>query len=309
MKTPTPTTSALIALLVTKSLALPHGGDHDFSLGSGFINNLLGTVTGEGASSTPSSSAPASPSHQSGGNEYVVLFNNSHSSFPGISDVLERIGLGVDHSDVKQQYNNPYFRGFSANMQDHCITALNAMDDVASVAQSVDISAKAETKGGSPWGLQRVSSQSAVTGDSNALDFTYSYSDPSLGAGVDIYVVDTGVNAEHIAFNGRAKMGWTYDQSLNTDGDGHGTHVSGTAAGQTFGVAQGANIIGVKVLDDSGAGSTSNTIAGIDWILQQHAAKKGSSGFKGSVMSMSWGLTSGTCSLPSCDSPPNSRFC
>lgn len=51
----------------------------------------------------------------------------------------------------------------------------------------------------------------------------------------------------------------------NTDENGHGTHVAGTIGGMTFGVAKAANLIGVKVLDASGAGSNSQVLAGIDW--------------------------------------------
>lgn len=57
-----------------------------------------------------------------------------------------------------------------------------------------------------------------------------------------------------------------------------------------LGVASGANLIGVKVLGDTGSGTTSDSIAGIDYVINQHTDRQSEAGFVGSVMSMSWGL-------------------
>lgn len=56
------------------------------------------------------------------------------------------------------------------------------------------------------------------------MDYTYSYTDSSLGSGSDIYFVDTGLFASHNVFNGRAEMLWSYNGDMR-DLDGHGTHV------------------------------------------------------------------------------------
>lgn len=68
--------------------------------------------------------------------------------------------------------------------------------------------------------------------------------------------VDTGIRTTHEQFGSRAKMGFTAFSS-NTDDNGHGTHVSGTSAGKSVGIASNANLIGVKVLDSSGSGTSS----------------------------------------------------
>ena len=179
------------------------------------------------------------------------------------------------------------------------------MDDVSHVEKAVSIQSRqlpvsasskssepaASTRPESPWGLQRVSSASSVSGNPEAIQYTYSY-DPSssLGKGVDLYVVDTGINEANAAFQGRAKSGYSFMINDTSDGDGHGTHTAGTAAGFPFGLASNANVIAVKVLGSNGAGSSSDTVAGIDYVVQQHDAQKTSAAFTASVMSMSWGL-------------------
>jgi len=120
------------------------------------------------------------------------------------------------------------------------------------------------------------------------MDFTYSFANNDLGNGADIYIVDTGIYTQHNVFNGRASMAWSFDGDV-TDSDGHGTHVSGTAAGDILGVASNANVYGIKALDSEGGGWSSNVIAGIDFVIRAHDARKasGDRNFTGSVMSMS----------------------
>lgn len=116
------------------------------------------------------------------------------------------------------------------------------------------------------------------------------------GEGVDIYIIDTGTNIEHVDFEGRAKWGKTIptgDEDL--DGNGHGTHCSGTAAGKKYGVAKKANVIGIKVLRSSGSGSMSDVVKGVEYAAVSHSkevskAKDGKrKGFRGSTANMSLG--------------------
>ena len=53
-----------------------------------------------------------------------------------------------------------------------------------------------------------------------------------------------------------------------SDCDGHGTHVASTAVGRAVGVAKDANVVAVRILDCSGSGTISNTVAGLDWIAR-----------------------------------------
>ena len=120
-----------------------------------------------------------------------------------------------------------------------------------------------------PWGLDRI--------DQSALPLNARYNVPADGAGVDVYVIDTGVDAAHVAFGGRVEAGVDFvgDGYLPTqDPMGHGTHVAGTAAGNPYGIAQGAEIIPVRVLNAWGSGYFSWMVAGIDWTVASAAARK-----------------------------------
>ncbi|TKA83534.1 hypothetical protein B0A55_00483 [Friedmanniomyces simplex] len=239
-------------------------------------------------------------SHQSGGAEHIVIIDRDHPTPPHVAEVLDRLTLHEGHPDVRLIYNNSAFRGFAASMKSRCLDLLANMSDISVVEEATSVgratlskrqsSLGYDTRLNAPWGLQRISTAVTVSGSAKAMDYTYSYANSDLGQGADIYVVDTGIYTEHNAFGGRAKMAWSYNNDM-TDNDGHGTHVSGTAAGDVLGVASNANLFGVKALDSNGGGWSSNVIAGIDYIIQTHDARKSNSSstppFLGSVISMS----------------------
>jgi len=112
------------------------------------------------------------------------------------------------------------------------------------------------------WGLDRIDAR-------RGLDNVYHYS--STGSGVNVYVIDSGILDTHSEFTNRIGNGYSaytvgdgYDDT--SDCNGHGTHVSGTIAGTTYGVAKEAIIHPVRVLDCEGSGSTDNVLSGIEWV-------------------------------------------
>ncbi|RDB21646.1 Cuticle-degrading protease [Hypsizygus marmoreus] len=161
--------------------------------------------------------------------------------------------------------------GFAGDLDSATVNLLRASPDVEYIAED-GIVHTFVTQTNAPWGLARLSQDARLSNqDTSALTFTYTY-DASAGAGVDIYIIDTGVFTTHSQFGGRARWGATFGGYASADGNGHGTHVSGTAAGSQFGVAKAANIIAVKVLSDGGSGSLADVVSGINWVATAAAA-------------------------------------
>ncbi|MFB7407460.1 S8 family peptidase [Streptomyces sp. NPDC056202] len=130
------------------------------------------------------------------------------------------------------------------------------------------------------WGLDRINQWSLPLDN----DFTTQGS----GAGVTAYILDTGIDYNHDEFGGRATFGFDAmgDGRYGQDCNGHGTHVAGTVAGATYGVARKANLVSVRVLGCDGRGSYSGMIAGFDWVAKnarQPAVLNGSLGGDRSV--------------------------
>ncbi|MEQ9498029.1 MAG: S8 family serine peptidase [Deltaproteobacteria bacterium] len=118
-----------------------------------------------------------------------------------------------------------------------------------------------------PWGLDRA--------DQRDLPLDGTFTSPEHGgAGAHVYVLDTGLEAEHVDFAGRVGTSRNFvsagvfeaDPDAWDDCHGHGTHVAGSAAGSRYGVAKGATVHAVRVLDCTGLGYASAIIAGLDWV-------------------------------------------
>lgn len=122
-----------------------------------------------------------------------------------------------------------------------------------------------------PWHLDRLN-QRALPLDGNT------DRGPLTGAGVDIYIVDSGTRADHVEFGGRAIAGIDVPSETGTsvvdppasDCDGHGTHVAALAAGATVGVAPGARVITVRVLDCNGDGEVVEVVRALRWVRAHH---------------------------------------
>jgi subtilisin family serine protease len=147
--------------------------------------------------------------------------------------------------------------GFAATLNAGQLNALQQNPHVETIEQDQEAQASA-TQSGATWGIDRIDQRS------RPLSGTYNYT--TTASGVYAYIIDTGIYAAHSNFGGRASNVYDAFGGNGNDCNGHGTHVAGTVGSATYGVAKGARLRGVRVLDCAGSGSFSGIIAGIDWV-------------------------------------------
>ncbi|WP_436494387.1 proprotein convertase P-domain-containing protein [Actinokineospora sp. HUAS TT18] len=188
---------------------------------------------------------------------YIVKFKNARGAAAvsaTASDLTRRHG-------GKLRHQLDLINGYSATMSEDEAQAVANDPSVASVEQAHYMVALDTQPNPPNWGDDRI--------DQRDLPLNQSFTYPTNpGQGVHVYVLDTGINANHQDFTGRVAAGYDFVDNDSTPGDcqGHGTHVAGTAAGTTYGVAKKATIHAVRVLDCAGSGSNDDIIAGINWV-------------------------------------------
>ncbi|KAI1000240.1 Subtilisin-like protease 2 [Podosphaera aphanis] len=178
--------------------------------------------------------------------------------------------------DIKASWNMALLKGYHIKTNEAVIAAIASAPEIEYIERDIRMTASdLTTQSNSPYGLGSISHSSAASTTSYVYDKTG-------GQGITVYIVDTGIYADHSEFGGRASLGANFiPGSADTDENGHGTHCAGTIGGATYGVAKNATLVGVKVLDADGSGSNSGVISGIDWV----AKNAGGTG----VLSMSLG--------------------
>ena len=185
---------------------------------------------------------------------YIVVFKNDVQDVDGEAKKIS----SLHGASLKHTYKAA-LKGMAVELSDAEVASLRAEPSVAYVEQDQTMSIST-TQSGATWGIDRI--------DQRALPLSGTYSYTADGTGVTVYIIDTGINFTHTEYAGRTSTGIDEITPGGTAADcnGHGSHVSGTVGGTTYGVAKKVKLVAVRVLDCSGSGSTSGVIAGIDWV-------------------------------------------
>jgi subtilisin family serine protease len=127
--------------------------------------------------------------------------------------------------------------------------------------------------GSVPWNLDRI--------DQRDLPLDCRYEPIGRGTGVDVYVLDTGVAEDHPELDPRVDAGYDAvsgrEERAREDCHGHGTEVASLVAGWTLGVASGAIVVPVRVMDCQGQYTTADVRRALAWVRASHLRNGGPS--------------------------------
>jgi len=166
---------------------------------------------------------------------------------------------------VEKEYQIDGWKAYVGQFDEATIAEIRASEDVEEIEEDQIWSISVATsQRSSTWGLSSISHKKLGQSD-------YIY-DSTAGEGTYGYVVDTGINTNHVEFEGRASSGYSVFSGSNADTAGHGTHVAGTIGSKTYGVAKKANLIAVKVFQGEQS-TTSNILDGYQWAVNDIRAK------------------------------------
>ncbi|MEV4417996.1 S8 family serine peptidase [Catellatospora sp. NPDC049609] len=198
---------------------------------------------------------------------YIVVLKRPTSDSQDLRSMVDSLASRYG-GELGRTYSHA-LRGFSVRLSEGNAKSLATDPEVAYVQENRRISVAGEPETDvvqldPPWGLDRIDQRTA------SINGRYNYITGYSGSGVRAYVIDTGIRVSHSEFGGRATAPRDFiDNDFNgNDCHGHGTHVAGTIAGTTYGVAKGASVVGVRVLNCAGEGTLETVLAGIDWVTE-----------------------------------------
>lgn len=196
-------------------------------------------------SSTTSAAAPS----------YIVVLRDGTPNVPAVAaDHARAYGLAINHV---YQFA---LKGYAAHLSAQQLARVQSDARVEYVSEDRAVSINVQTL---PTGINRIDGELSSTVSGNG----------SGSVNVDVAVIDTGIDTTHPDLNVVGGVNCSTGTSFN-DGNGHGSHVAGTIAAKddgngVVGVAPGARLWAVRVLNNAGSGSWSSVICGIDWVTQR----------------------------------------
>lgn len=184
--------------------------------------------------------------------------------FDGVKDQVKKV---LGDYNTKYEYKN--IPAATMKLNKNQINKLSKLDIVQQIEYDEEVKAFMNTA--RYWyGTEKACNDFGVDGNRDGNINSYSAND------VVIAVIDTGIDEGHVDLDNGKVIGWkdyVNNQNSPYDDNGHGTHVSGIIAGEGDGnaiyqgVAKGAALVGLKVLDSNGSGSMSDVTAAIDWCV------------------------------------------
>ncbi len=192
--------------------------------------------------------------------QYIVVFRDTVADPVSLAQSL----VNAQGGTLLHTYTSA-LKGFAARLPDAGVARLGQDPLVAYVEPDRKDSMPGTQQmdaNGDPWGLDRI--------DQRALPLSGTYTYTSTGAGVHVYLIDTGIWTPHPEFGGRADNLYDVVGGDGMDCQGHGTAVAGVVGAATYGVAKGVFLHGIRVADCNFGFSTSGVVAGIDWVTANH---------------------------------------
>lgn len=188
--------------------------------------------------------------------EYIVVLKPSSET---VDQAANR--FSQTHGAQSKLKYEKVLRGFSAHMTEQQAIAMAEEPSVEYIEEDAKVEA-ATTQPNATLGLDRI--------DQHPLPIDTNYNYTATGAGVDAYIIDSGIRMTHQDFGGRARLGMDFigDGQNGNDCYGHGTHVAGTVGSSTYGVAKNVTLYSMRVLDCTGSGQVSSIIGAANWITQ-----------------------------------------
>jgi subtilisin family serine protease len=202
-------------------------------------------------------------------NQYIVVMKPAPLAAAGAArrQAVQALATEFDVQDMR--IFDTSLPGFGCSMSSEKAAEIARDPRVAFVQQDgvKQVTPLAAPDSAAVWGLDR--------SDQRDLPLDGVYEPGATGAGVHVYILDTGVDDQHEDFTGR--MGECYSAHPDSwgcrDDHGHGTHVAGSTGGTQYGIAKEVTLHAVRVLQN-GTGADSDVIEGVDWVTA-HAQENG----------------------------------